>query len=100
MVDNFAQETLLLAAKISELTLVGNLFNQRGCDCADVAFKQLNSACGPLVEGGSAILADDVACQTLRNWRLSGDVETHSSVEATPSPSILNLLFSAILNNI
>ena len=80
MVDNLAQETLLLTAKSMELTLVWNLFNQRGGDGADVAFKQWNSASGTLVERWSAILANDVACQTLRNWRLSGDVETHRTL--------------------
>ena len=91
VVVNLTQETFLLAAKICELTLVGDLVNQGGSDGAVVAFNQSHSARGTSVDRRPAIFADDVTHWTLRNRKLSRDVETHWTLDAGSYSFTVNL---------
>ena len=66
--DNLAQEMLLIATIFVELALVGNLIYLEGCEAAVIVRKESPSTCWTLSELRPALLADDVACWTGRNW--------------------------------
>ena len=82
MNDDLTQETLLFAAKVLKFALVWNLIYQERSDAAVASFDQSHSARGTSIEKRSAIFANYVTRWTLRDWKLSGDIETYRTLDA------------------